>query len=184
MGERTGGNGHATSDAVSRAVRGIGTRESQAGPLGDERHHCGTSSDAWNTASGSLKTTLTRRIVARDKRDCRDERGFEVRSSRFSERRIPNFGSRPSCIPRASRAMVHGRGRHFSTSGKGRNRSAAQDVSGENGSVTPGRSRQRCACPTDASSCRRSAYLSIGTVRSTIRSQHQRVKRYQSMPAS
>jgi hypothetical protein len=49
--------------------------------------------------------TRPRRIAVRDWWDGRDEGGFEVRSSRFSELRTPNFGSRPS---RASRTTVCG----------------------------------------------------------------------------
>ena len=85
-----------------------------------------------------------------------------------------------------SRFTRHGlwRWRHFSTSGKGRNRPAAQDVLGKNGSVTPGRSTRRCACPTGASSWSRSASLSSGRAQKTIRSRLQSLRRYESMPAS
>ena len=47
------------------------------------------------TGSGLLPHRLVvSRIAARDTRDWRDERRFEVRSSRFSELRTPNFGLR------------------------------------------------------------------------------------------
>src|SRR5438094_9204790 len=53
---------------------------------------------------------LRKNLGARDRRDGRDGRGFEVRSSRFSERPTPNFGSRLSRMSRASRATVYGVG--------------------------------------------------------------------------
>src|SRR6267143_2228171 len=56
---------------------------------------------------------LRKNLGARDRRDERDGRGFEVRSSRFSERRTPNFGSRLSRMSRASGATVYGAGRRF-----------------------------------------------------------------------
>ena len=82
------------------------------------------------------------------------------------------------------RATVHRRGRHVSTSGKGRNRSAAQDVSGENRKVTSGRSTRRCSCPTGTSSWLRSASLSSGSVQKTVRSRLQSLRQCESMPAS
>ena len=46
------------ANAISRTVRCIGTGESQAGPLGDERNPCGTDPGGGNTASDSLETDL------------------------------------------------------------------------------------------------------------------------------
>ena len=49
--------------------------------------------------SSMVRTSGTPRSVAeRDSLDERDGVGFEVRSSRFSECRTPNFGSRFSCM--------------------------------------------------------------------------------------
>ena len=172
LGKRTGGNGNATADALSRTIRCIGTGENQAGPLGDERHQCGADSGDGNTASDSLKTDLAGRIVARYRRDWREKRDTRNQGLRFAP------------VTRGmSTARVKG-WRNFSTSGKGRDRSVAQDVPGINGSVTRGRSTRRCACPMDASSCSRSASLSIGRAQKTIQSRLQSVRRCESMPAS
>jgi hypothetical protein len=54
-----------------------------------------------------------RRIAERDWRVGRDEGEFEVRSSRFSELRTPNFGSRLSRMSRDSSAAVSGAGGIF-----------------------------------------------------------------------
>src|SRR5713101_9894981 len=48
-----------------------------------------------------------RRIAERDWRDGRDEGGFEVRSSRFSELRTPNFELRISPFSHVSHVTPH-----------------------------------------------------------------------------
>ena len=133
-------------------------------------------------------------LVQPNKRDRPDKQvrpaGYRMsRASRFDP--SASSGSRAESMDRLTvlshvegRATVHRRGRHVSTSGKGRNRSAAQDVSGENRKVTSGRSTRRCSCPTGASSWLRSASLSSGRVQKTVRSRLQSVRQCESMPAS